>query len=50
MSEIANKYQSRCDKTKVISKSYWNKNRAAAAAEGSLSQTGSTAPYDASFK
>ena len=29
--EIANKYESRCDRSKVVSKSYWNKNQAKAA-------------------
>ena len=29
---IAGKYQGRCDKTKVLPSSFWNKDRAAAAA------------------
>ena len=29
---IANKYQERCDRTKVLPSSYWNKARADAAA------------------
>jgi UDP-sulfoquinovose synthase len=31
--EIASKYQSRCDRSKVVSKSYWNKARAVASGE-----------------
>mmetsp|Transcript_36192 Transcript_36192/g.116215 ORF Transcript_36192/g.116215 Transcript_36192/m.116215 type:complete len:423 (+) Transcript_36192:348-1616(+) len=31
VTDIANKYQSRCDRAKVVSKAYWNKERAAAA-------------------
>jgi len=33
VTEISKKYVSRCDKSKVISKSYWNKDRASVAAE-----------------
>jgi len=29
--QIANKYEHRCDRTKVVSKSYWNKGTAKAA-------------------
>lgn len=31
VTEIAEKYQDRCDRSKVVSKAYWNKERAAAA-------------------
>jgi len=39
VTEIADKYQSRCDRSKVVSKSYWNKDRAVAAG-GAAAQTG----------
>ena len=34
VTEIATKFADRCDKQKVISKSYWNKARAVAAGSG----------------
>lgn len=33
--DIASKFANRCDQTKVVSKSFWNKNRAVAAADTS---------------
>jgi len=44
VTQIANKYQHRCDRSKVVSKSYWNKNRAAAhAGEGQTKLGGAAA-------
>ena len=42
--EIAQKYQHRCDRSKVISKSYWNKDRAVAANAGKPAEGVSAAP------
>jgi len=42
--EIATRYSDRCDRTKVISKSYWNKARAVAAGASEEAKTGSTTP------
>ena len=41
--DIASKYESRCDRSKVISKSYWNKDRAVAANAGAPAEVGEAA-------
>lgn len=38
--DIANKFADRCDRSKVISKSYWNKKRADAADDAAAPQVG----------
>ena len=47
VTEVANKYQHRVDRSKVVSKAYWNKERAAAAgaadAVSSIKGVGATA-------
>ena len=42
--DIASKYESRCDRSKVISKSYWNKDRAVAANAGAPAEGVPAAP------
>jgi len=43
VTEIANKFQHRCDRNKVVSKSYWNKDRAVAAGSAATQTAGSPA-------